>query len=149
MIPMIIHIDRVFLTSAESKHFLFCHFSWPEWPCVAGRWIRLKIGNNFIAKEIHGSIWKKWSWPWRSFSASTGKKNRVVQYDGLLEHWNFCLKPFLEMINSLSAIALYHFMCLTLYMLHRKTNCTTHMHVFLKKSILRKPSVTFSAISHT
>ena len=31
---------------------------------------------------------------WRSCSVSTKKKNRVVQYDGLLEHWNFCLKHF-------------------------------------------------------
>ena len=37
---------------------LFSYFAWLEWPCVAGRWIRLKIGNNVIEKKIHGSIKK-------------------------------------------------------------------------------------------
>ena len=67
------------------------HFAWLEWPCVVGRRIPLKIGSNLIEKNTWFHL-KNWSWPWRSFSASTDKKNRVVQYDSLLEHWNFCLK---------------------------------------------------------
>ena len=52
---------------------LFSYFAWLEWPCVVGRWIRLKTGNNVIEKNTWFHL-KKWSWPWRSFSASTDKK---------------------------------------------------------------------------
>ena len=65
---------------------------------------------------------EKCSWPWRSFSASTDKKNRVVEYDGFLEYWNFCLKHFwiwsivwvLSLSNTLCVspcIALYKLLC--------------------------------------
>ena len=35
---------------------LFSYFVWLEWPCVVGRRIRLKIGNNVIEKKTHSSI---------------------------------------------------------------------------------------------
>ena len=47
-----------------------------------------------LSKKNTWIHFKKWSWLWRTFSASTDKKNRVIQYDGFLEHWNFCLKHF-------------------------------------------------------
>ena len=30
---------------------LFSYFEGLEWPCVVGRWIRVKIGNNVIEKK--------------------------------------------------------------------------------------------------
>ena len=57
---------------------LFSYFAWLEWPCVVGRWIRLKIGNNVIDKKYTWFHFKKWSWPWRSFSASLSKRSMRI-----------------------------------------------------------------------
>ena len=51
----------------------FSYFAWLEWSCVVGRLTRLKIGDNVIEKKTWFHL-KKWSWPWRSFSASSDKK---------------------------------------------------------------------------
>ena len=72
---------------------LFSYFAWLEWPCAVSRRIRLKIGNNVLENKIDGSIWKSGD-DLDVASAPPLIKNKVVQYDSLLKHWNFCMKHF-------------------------------------------------------